>query len=214
MSQRRQIATLRGLNRLKNVSELQAPRPAPSPWRKNIKRYWEDLQKADGTAQTAKPFSPRQVKLSQGVTKSMSKSESEAHDDTKVLREHTILWHICATSKEDPHNVHQTKKISPRMRALKSSRRQRPQFSPSLIPVAENMEQNNISSGGTDASGHSKQVFNQKKNIPYNQKPTALPHTPRIKPDTSFQTPLLSRSRKMLPALPVLGQHIESRLFN
>lgn len=231
MSQRRQIASLRGVNRVKNLSELRAPRPAPSPWRSNIKRYWEDLQKADGMGQTtkpfspkqakpfspklAKPFSPKQVKLSQGVKKSISKSESERHDETKVLREHTILWHICTTSKEDPQNVHQPNKISPRMRVFKTSMRRRTQFSPSLTPVAENLEQDNISSRGTDTSSHSKSVLHRKKNITYNQKRNALSHTPRIKSDNSFQTLVLSKSKKILPALPmlVIGQHIETRLF-
>ena len=102
------------------------------------------------------------------------------------------------------------------MRALKNSRRPRAQFSPSLIPVVENMDQRNGSTRGKATSGHSKQTFNKKKNVPYNQKPTTvLPQTPKIKPETSFQTPLLLRSKKVLPSLPVLGQpKIEKRMFN
>jgi len=145
MFQRLKIATTRGLNRAKKLSKLQGPRLAPSPWRRGVQRFWK--KKTEGTRQQPpKTFSLKEVKLLKKpenvnnlIVHQAAKMEKDPRDENenKIVREHTILWHMCDSSKVRSPSQH-----SPHPQTCPRSTRhlQRQPFNSALVPVMENVE--------------------------------------------------------------------------
>lgn len=156
MFQRLRIATKRGLNRAKKLSKLQANnRLAPSPWRRGVQRFWkkktEDIlqitrqQSPKRQQQTPKTLSLKEVQLLK-KPESMNNlivqqaAKTDCNENNKIVRQHTILWHMCDSSQvRSPHS----KNCSPHPpqtypRSTRHLKRQ--PFNSALVPVMENVE--------------------------------------------------------------------------
>lgn len=148
MFQRLRVATARGLNRAKKLSKLQASRLAPSPWRRGVQRFWK--KKTEGTGQAPNTLSLKEMKLLKKpesvnnlIVKQAAKTEKDHHDENKIVRQHTILWHMCDSSKvRSPNSKH----CSPRSQARSqtyprsTTHLRRQPFNSALVPVMENVE--------------------------------------------------------------------------
>jgi len=161
--QPRQIATLRGLDRAKKLTKtsLQAPRPAASPWRRALESFWQDRGTVAGSGQQ-QPESRlfKKSKLPQKTSgEQTTKINRKKHDDTKVVRQHTILWHMCPNAKADAFTKPQhPQQISPRIlrgvrsrnerhrglrRSRSNGRKRKAEFKTSLTPLVEDLDKPN-----------------------------------------------------------------------
>ena len=137
--QRLKLATLRELNRAKNLSRTtsHAPRPTASPWRQtNRVRKWPSSESAVHTLEVS-PVLEKRGCLRQ-------------HKETQKKPVNKILWHIFVDTKAELNTPQPAPRVGTPINRKEDSKKDtelhraqhRPQpFKPSLVTVVENSDQ-------------------------------------------------------------------------